>query len=77
MTPDIDVRRATTVAAAGQASTSDNYLVGFRGANNINAPMANGAANGGTTASVPQSPAKDKALEIAVGVVRELPVAQL
>jgi carboxyl-terminal processing protease len=77
VTPDIDVRRATTVAAAGQTSTSDNYLVGFRGANNVSAPMANGAANGATTANVPQSPAKDKALDIAVGVVRELPVAQL
>jgi carboxyl-terminal processing protease len=77
VTPDIDVRRAATVAANGQASTSDNYLVGFRGANNVSAPMANGAANGGTTASVPKSPEKDKALEIAVGVVRELPVAQL
>ena len=59
VTPDIDVRRATTVAAGGQTST----LVGFRGANNIGAPMAtNGAATGGnTTASVPKSPEKDRA----------------
>jgi carboxyl-terminal processing protease len=75
VTPDIDARQATTIAAGGQTST----LVGFRGANNIGAPMAtNSAATGGnTTASVPQSPEKDRALEIAVGVVRELPVAQL
>lgn len=77
VTPDIDVRQAPAVAAAGQTSTSDNYLVGFRGANGINAPMANGAASGGTTSSVPKAPEKDRALEIAVGVVRELPVAQL
>jgi carboxyl-terminal processing protease len=55
VTPDIDVRRATTVAAGGQTASADTHLVGFRGAD-----------------------AKtDKALEIAVGVVRELPVAQL
>jgi carboxyl-terminal processing protease len=76
VTPDVDVRRATTLAAGGQAATGDKYLVNFRG-NNINAPMANGAATAGTPASPPKSPEKDRALEIAVGVVRELPVAQL
>lgn len=60
VTPDIDVRRATTVAAngqtaTGQSATAESHLVGFRG---------------------PDTKA-DKALEIAVGVVRELPVAQL
>jgi carboxyl-terminal processing protease len=64
VTPDIDVRRA-----------SDNYLVNFRGTNNSNATSGNGAAIGGTTATGAKTP--DKALEIAVGVVRELPVAQL
>jgi carboxyl-terminal processing protease len=75
VTPDIDVRQATTVAAGGQTST----LVGFRGANNIGASMATNSAatSGNTTASVPQSSEKDRTLEIAVGVVRELPVAQL
>ena len=63
VTPDIDVRRA-----------NENHLVGFRGTNNVNGQSANGAANGGPAASA-QNP--DKALEIAVGVVRELPVAQL
>jgi carboxyl-terminal processing protease len=77
VTPDIDVRSAPAVAAAGQTSTSDSYLVGFRGANGINAPMANSAATGGTSTSVPKGPEKDRALEIAVGVVRQLPVAQL
>ena len=75
--PDVDVRRAMTVAAGGQAATGDNYLVGFRGANNITAPMANGAAVGSMTASAAKAPEKDQALEIAVGVVRDLPVAQL
>jgi carboxyl-terminal processing protease len=42
----------------------DTHLVGYRGAN-----ATNGAANGSQDA--------DKALEIAIGVVRELPVAQL
>ena len=77
ITPDVDVRRTATAVAGGQASTSENYLVGFRGANSINAPMANGAANGNTTTSVPQTADKDQTLEIAVGVVRELPVVQL
>jgi carboxyl-terminal processing protease len=47
--------------------TGDTHLVGYRGPSNVN-----GAANG-TAANATQ----DKALEIAVGVVRELPVAQL
>ena len=55
VTPDIDVRRATTVAAGGQTPSAESHLVGFRGADTKT----------------------DKALEIAVGVVRELPVAQL
>ncbi|HVT30658.1 MAG TPA: S41 family peptidase [Lacipirellulaceae bacterium] len=76
VTPDIDVRN-TTLAATGQTSTTDSYLVGFRGANGISAPMANGAATGGTTTSAPKSAQQDRALEIAVGVVRQLPVAQL
>jgi carboxyl-terminal processing protease len=78
VTPDIDARQATTVAAGG-AGGQTSTLVNFRGANNIGVSMAtNSAATGGnTTASVPQSPEKDRALEIAVGVVRELPVAAL
>jgi carboxyl-terminal processing protease len=47
--------------------TADTHLVGYRGTN-----AANGAANGTAATG-----AQDKALEIAVGVVRELPVAQL
>ena len=76
VTPDIDFHRARRRwLLGGQTST----LVGFRGTNNIGAPMAtNSAATGGnTTASVPKSPEKDRAVPIAVGVVRELPVAAL
>jgi carboxyl-terminal processing protease len=60
VTPDIDVRRATAVAAngqtaSGQSATAESHLVNYPGADKKT----------------------DKALEIAVGVVRELPVAQL
>jgi len=75
ITPDIDVHNAS-LATAGQA-TAEHYLVAFRGADGVNAPMANGAAANGTTTSTPPTPAKDQVLEIAVGVARELPVVQL
>jgi len=76
ITPDIDARRATTVASA-PASANENYLVGFRGAEAINASMANGAAAPSATASAPANAEKDQVLEIAVGVAQQLPVAQL
>jgi carboxyl-terminal processing protease len=76
ITPDIDARRATTVAA-GSSPSGDNYLVNFRGADGITAPMANAAAtNAATPAAVPAGE-KDQALSIAIGVAHELPVAQL
>jgi carboxyl-terminal processing protease len=77
ITPDIDARRAPTVAAAGQASTGENYLAGFRGADGINASMANGAAAAGAATNLPAKMEKDPVLEIAVGVAKDLPVAQL
>jgi len=58
ITPDVDIRNIPS-----------NYLVGFRGAENIGAPMANNAA--------PADPATDRCLDIAVGVAQQLPVAQL
>ena len=67
------MRRATTVAAGGQTAS----LVGFRGANNINAPMAQRRSDSGARPRACPRSEKDQALEIAVGVVRELPVAQL
>ena len=76
VTPDIDARRVTTVAT-GQQVSGDKYTVGFRGAEGINASMANGAATGNAATSVPTNSGKDSVLEIAIGVVRELPVAQL
>ncbi len=76
VTPDIDARRVTMVAT-GQQVSGDKYKVGFRGAEGINASMANGAATGNAATSVPTNSGKDSVLEIAIGVVRELPVAQL
>jgi carboxyl-terminal processing protease len=64
ITPDVDARRATLVAAGGQSATVEaapqsgtSQLVGFRG------------PEGATE--------EDNVLEIAIGVARELPVAQL
>ncbi len=65
ITPDINVR-----------NPPNNYLVGFRGADSINAPMANSAAATVPTAA-PAGSDKDRTLEIAIGVARDLPVAQL
>lgn len=66
ITPDIDVR-----------NLPNNYLVGFRGADNIGAPMANNAALPAATAATPAAANTDRCLEVAVGVAQELPVAQL
>ena len=67
VTPDIDVRNLPA---------GNNYLVGFRGAEGINAPMANGAA-ADASAAAPAESEKERALRIAIGVARELPVVQL
>lgn len=77
ITPDVDVRNNATVAAGAQGTTGKNYLAGFRGADGINASMANGAATDGATADAPAASEKDRILQIAIGVARELPVAQL
>lgn len=63
ITPDIDVRNLPA---------ANNYLVGFRGT------PGNAAADNGANAPVAASDAeKDRTLQIAIGVARELPVAQL
>jgi carboxyl-terminal processing protease len=67
VTPDIDVRNM---------AASNSYLVGFRGAGGINAPMANSAA-ADASAAAPAESEKERALRIAIGVARELPVVQL
>jgi carboxyl-terminal processing protease len=75
ITPDVDVRRATTVAK--QATAGDYHQVRFGGAETVNASMVRGATADGAATNASAGPAKDRALEIAVGVVKELPVAQL
>lgn len=63
ITPDIDVRNLPAV---------NNYLVGFRGT------PGNAAADNGANAPAAAGDAeKDRTLQIAIGVARELPVAQL
>lgn len=66
ITPDIDVR-----------NLPNNYLVGFRGADGINAPMANAASTSAAPTGTPATPDKARVLEIAVGVAKDLPAVQL
>jgi carboxyl-terminal processing protease len=61
ITPDIDVRRVAASGAAGQLVSA----------------QPNGAATHAVNYRGADTKAEDKALEIAVGVVRELPVVQL
>jgi carboxyl-terminal processing protease len=75
VTPDIDVRNFTVATNEGQATTN-HYLVGFRGADGINASMANGAAAPAPTAASAAAE-KDRILDIAVGVARDMPPVQL
>ena len=79
ITPDVDVRNMTTTLAAygGQQPGANNYLTGFRGAEGINASMANGAAAPAAPAAEQTKSESDRCLEIAIGVAQELPVAQL
>jgi C-terminal processing protease CtpA/Prc len=76
ITPDVDARRATQIAAG----SSGPHLVAF-GAKDANARSAaniDTAASGGMTVTVNNIGAeRDEVLDIAVGVVRELPVAAL
>jgi carboxyl-terminal processing protease len=77
ITPDIDARRATAVAGGGETPTGASaYQAGFRGPDS-------GASSGEApaVASIAQppasAPADDPALQIAIGVARTQPVAQL
>ncbi len=66
ITPDIDIRNLPA---------ANNYLVGFRGTpGNANGAADNAAASAPAAASDAE---KDRTLQIAIGVARELPVAQL
>jgi carboxyl-terminal processing protease len=67
VTPDIDARNLPAAS---------NYLVGFRGTpGNDSGTADNNAAS--TTPAANIAAEKDRTLQIAVGVARELPVAQL
>jgi carboxyl-terminal processing protease len=79
VTPDIDVRNVPgndTVLAGDGSQTAKHYLTGFRGAQDINASMANGAATDAPTATATDAE-KVRVLNIAIGVAKDLPVAQL
>lgn len=78
--PDIDARRATAVAGGGESPTGTGaYQAGFRGVERTAA--ASGSASAISGANDLQASAatadKDVALEIAVGVARTQPIAQL
>ena len=79
ITPDIDVRNlpGSPIVAGDGSQTAAHYLVGFRGASDINAPMANGAAAEAASSASAAQAEKDRVLSIAIGVAKELPVAQL
>jgi carboxyl-terminal processing protease len=66
ISPDIDARRAKLVATGGQTTSAEARTVGFRG--------AEGTDGAGEAAAASD---KDEALEIAIGVARTQPVAQL
>ncbi len=74
-------RRAGKAASEGMRTyvrnlpAANNYLVGFRGTPGTAATAANDSAANAPAAN--SDAEKDRALQIAVGVVRELPVAQL
>jgi len=76
VTPDIDVRtlNATVAANEGQ-STANHYLVNFRPADGVTASTTNGAAPATSPASTTAD--KDRVLNIAVGVAKDLPPVQL
>ncbi len=92
ITPDIDTRRATAVAAGGKPNTSGTpqvsssadaaHLVGYRGTDSGIAPnAANGAAatnfNAAAAEAVAAPATTDATLDIAIGVARNEPVAAM
>ncbi len=78
ITPDVDTRRATPMASGDQTSGPHLVAYGPKDANDRSATNIDAAANSGTTVTVNNIGAdRDQVLEIAVEVVRELPVAAL
>jgi carboxyl-terminal processing protease len=85
VTPDIDARRATSVAGGAEPAANANYVAAFRGtggdgsASLANAAAPDAAANGATPSSVTTTPSgvRDVALELAIDAARSQPVAQL
>jgi hypothetical protein len=80
ITPDIDTRRATTVAGGEQGAVNGSYVAAFgpKDVNERSATNVDAAANG--SAAVPahnDSSSNDSALEVAIEVVRAQPVAAL
>ncbi|HEX3598980.1 MAG TPA: S41 family peptidase [Lacipirellulaceae bacterium] len=74
VTPDIDVRNMATVASSGQ-TTANHYMVNFRPSEGATASTTNGVT---APAAAPAStPDKDRVLDIAVGVARDMPPVQL
>ncbi len=75
VSPDVDVRNMTTVAANSGQATANHYLVNFRPSEGTTASTTNGvAAPAPATASTPD---KDRVLNIAIGVARDMPPVQL
>lgn len=78
ITPDVDTRRATRVAAGDSANGSHRVAFGTKDANARSAANVDAAASNGTMVTVNNIGAdRDQELDIAVEVVRELPVAAL
>jgi carboxyl-terminal processing protease len=78
ITPDVDTRRATQMASGDSGSGSHLVAFGAKDANARSAANVDAAASKGTTVTVNNIGAeRDEVLDIAVGVVRELPVEAL
>ncbi|MEX0613180.1 MAG: S41 family peptidase [Pirellulales bacterium] len=82
ITPDIDTRRATSVAAGEDSSVNGSYVAAFRGPEGDDRSATNiDAATDNSSASVPAQPAtatdRDEILAVAIEVARVQPVAAL
>lgn len=70
ITPDVDVRNSTE-------ANGSNHLVGFRGIDGIDAPMANSAAAPATSSGANAKSEKERVLDIAIGVASQMQPVQL
>jgi carboxyl-terminal processing protease len=78
ITPDIDARRATTVAAVNNPAGPHLVAFGPKDANERSATNIDAAGNSGTTVTVNNvGPERDETLDIAVEEVKKLPVVNL